>query len=143
MFIGEYIYTIDSKKRLAIPSKFRKELGKKAVVTRGLDNSLVIYSFQEWKKVAENLQKFPTFQQDSRGFTRIMFSGAAEVEFDKLGRILIPDYLKEYASLKKNIALIGISNKIEIWAKERWEVYKKTREKNYDQMAEKMESQSM
>ena len=128
MFIGEYTYTIDQKKRLAIPSKFRKTLGKKAVITRGLDNCLVIYPLEEWQKVAEKLQGLPSSQADSRGFVRIMLSGAVDVALDKLGRILIPDYLKKYASLKKEIAIIGLSNRIEVWDREKWEEYKQKTE---------------
>ncbi len=93
MFIGEYTYSIDEKKRLAIPAKFRRALGKKAVVTRGIDNCLVIYPMTEWKKLAEKLQGLPSTRVDARGFARIMLSGAVDVELDKMGRILIPDYL--------------------------------------------------
>jgi len=138
MFIGEYIYSIDNKKRLAIPSKFRPSLGKKAVITRGLDNSLVIYSLEEWQKVAKKLENLPNSQADSRGFTRIMLSGATEVQLDKLGRILIPDYLKDYAFFKKGVAIIGLSNRIEIWAEERWQEYKQRMEKEVGDMAERL-----
>lgn len=138
MFIGEYIYTIDDKKRLAIPSKFRRDLGKRAVITRGLDNSLVVYPFDEWEKVAKKLEALPNSQTDARGFTRIMLSGAAEAQLDKLGRILIPDSLKDYALLKKNAALIGLSNRIEVWAEERWRGYKEKMEKEMGDMAERL-----
>ena len=138
MFIGEYTYSIDSKKRLAIPSKFRPYLGKKAVITKGLDNSLAIYPFKEWQRVAKKLESLPSSQVDARGFTRIVLSGASEVQLDKLGRILIPDYLKNYASFKKNVAIIGLSNKIEIWAEERWREYKDKMEKGVGDMAERL-----
>jgi mraZ protein len=101
MFIGEYTYSIDEKKRLAVPPKFRAELKKGAVITRGLDNCLFLYSREEWEKLAEKLSQMPLSRADARGFARIMLSGAMEVDFDNLGRILVPDYLKDYAKLKK------------------------------------------
>ena len=138
MFIGEYTYSIDEKKRLAIPVKFRRALGKKAVVTRGIDNCLVIYPMAEWKKLAEKLQGLPSTRVDARGFARIMLSGAVDVELDKMGRILIPDYLKEYASLKKNVAVLGLSNRIEVWDEKVWKAYKKRTEKEVGNMAERL-----
>jgi len=138
MFIGEYTYSIDEKKRLAIPAKFRRALGKKAVVTRGIDNCLVIYPMTEWKKLAEKLQGLPSTRVDARGFARIMLSGAVDVELDKMGRILIPDYLKEYASLKKNVAVLGLSNRIEVWDEKVWQAYKKRTEKEVGNMAERL-----
>ena len=138
MFIGEYIYSIDEKKRLAIPAKFRQALGKKAVLTRGIDSCLVIYSLLEWEKIAKKLENLPTSQIDARGFARIMLSGATDVKIDKLGRILIPDYLKNYALLKKSVAILGISNRIEVWDRTRWEEYKKKGEQSVGDMAEKL-----
>ncbi len=139
MFIGEYVFTIDEKKRVSIPVKFRKELGKKAVITRGLDNCLVLYPLKVWEKVAKKLESLPLSKPDARAFARILLSGAVNVELDKLGRILIPDYLKEFAQLKKNVVLLGLSNRIEIWAKELWQEYKQKREKEIENMAEKLE----
>jgi MraZ protein len=100
-FYGEYTYSIDEKKRLAIPPKFRKILGKKAVITKGLDQCLFLYPAKEWGILAKKLSKLPLSQSDARGFARLMLTGAMEVELDNLGRILIPDYLKEYAKLEK------------------------------------------
>ncbi len=138
MFIGEYSYLIDEKKRLAIPAKFRQVLGKKAVLTRGLDNCLVIYPLREWEKLAEKLESLPTGKIDARGFIRIMLSGATDIALDKLGRILIPDHLKKYALLKKNVTIIGLSNRIEIWDKRMWQEYKEKREKTVSEMAEQL-----
>lgn len=138
MFIGEYKHTIDNKKRLAIPSKFRKELEAKAVITRGLDHCLVIYPIKEWDKMAKKLESLPTSQIEARNFARIMLSGASEVELDKLGRILVPDFLKNYAALKKNVAVLGISNRIEIWDEEKWQEYKTKTEMVVGDMAEKL-----
>jgi len=101
MFIGEYTYSIDEKKRLAVPPKFRAKLKRGAVITRGLDSCLFLYSREEWEKLAEKLSQMPLSRADARGFARIMLSGAMEVDFDNLGRILVPDYLKDYAKLKK------------------------------------------
>jgi len=138
MFIGEYIYSIDQKKRLAIPAKFRQALGKKAVLTRGLDNCLVIYPLKEWQKLSQKLESLPAGKIDARGFIRIMLSGAVDITLDKLGRVLVPDPLKKYAFLKKNVAIIGLSNRIEIWDKKRWETYKEKREKTVGEMAEQL-----
>jgi len=138
MFIGEYIYSIDEKKRLAIPAKFRQALGKKAVLTRGLDNCLVIYPLKEWQELSQKLESLPTGKIDARGFIRIMLSGAVDITLDKLGRILLPDHLKKYASLEKNVVVIGLSNRIEIWDEKRWREYKEEREKVVGEMAEQL-----
>ncbi|MBU0476848.1 division/cell wall cluster transcriptional repressor MraZ [Patescibacteria group bacterium] len=138
MFIGEYIYSIDDKKRLGIPVKFRKTLGKLSVVTRGLDNCLVIYPLVEWEKMAKKLESLPSSQVDARRFARIMLAGACDVGLDKSGRILIPDYLKSYAFLKKSVAILGLSNRIEIWDEERWQNYKKKTEQVVGDIAEKL-----
>lgn len=138
MFIGEYIHTIDHKRRLAIPSKFRKNLGEKAVIAQGLDNCLVVYPLPEWDKKASKLENLPDGQINARSFTRIMLSGATEVEFDTLGRILIPEHLRKYAFLKKNIAVLGLSNRIEIWDKEKWDEYKTGAEKTVGEMAQQL-----
>ena len=100
MFSGEYTYLIDEKKRLAVPSKFRQLLGKKAVITRGLDQCLFLYPLTEWSKLAKKISQLPLAQADARSFARLMLGGAMEVKFDNLGRILIPDYLKNYSGLK-------------------------------------------
>lgn len=139
MLIGEYIYTIDQKKRIAIPSKMRKVLGKRVVITTGLDNCLVIYPLQEWQKLTKKLENLPNGQVDARGLVRIMLSGAVDVEFDKLGRILIPDYLKNYAFLKKNVAILGLSNRIEIWDEKKWKEYKKKTEKEIGDIASRLQ----
>lgn len=139
MFIGEYLYNIDQKKRISIPSKFRKELGKKAIITRGLDNCLVVYPVEEWRKLTKKLESLPNGQIDARGFARIMLSGAVDVELDKLGRILIPDYLKNFAFFKKQVAVLGLSNRIEIWDKKYWEDYKQKTEKEIGDMASRLQ----
>jgi MraZ protein len=139
MLIGEYRYTLDSKKRLAIPAKFRAELGKKVVITKGLENCLVIYPVKEWKILSEKLSQLPSSRLDARGFARIMLAGAVDVDLDKAGRILIPQYLKKYAVLKKNVVLLGLSNRIEIWDEARWLKYREKTEKGIGDMAERLE----
>ncbi|XOB40940.1 MAG: division/cell wall cluster transcriptional repressor MraZ [Candidatus Nealsonbacteria bacterium] len=139
MFIGEYSYTIDHKKRLAIPSKFRNSLGRKAIVTKGIDTCLVVYPTTEWSKLAKKLENLPTSKIDARGFVRIMLAGAVDINLDKLGRILIPDYLKKYAGLKKEVVILGLSNRIEVWDKTKWNTYKQKTEKDVGDMASKLE----
>jgi len=138
MLIGEYKHTIDPKKRLSIPIKLRKEVGEKVVLTRGLDNCLFLFSLKEWEPLAEKLGKLPFGQQDTRGFVRLLLSGASEVELDQLGRVLIPDFLKDYAFLKRTVIVAGLFNRLEIWDEERWRAYKENLEKNNDRIAEKL-----
>ena len=138
MFIGEYSYIIDHKKRVAIPSKFRKALGKKAIVTKGIDKCLTVYTLNEWEKVAKKLGDLPSSRVNVRGFVRVMLSGAVDITLDKLGRILIPDYLKEYAGLEKEVVVVGLSNKIEIWNNVDWKSYKDKTEKEIGDMAQEL-----
>ncbi len=138
MFIGEYQHTIDPKKRLAVPSKFRGELKNKVVVTRGLDKCLFVYPQKIWEEIAGKLGTLPVGERDTRSFIRLMLAGAADAEVDKQGRILIPDYLKSYAELKKNVIIAGIFNRLEIWDETKWKVYKKNAEKNTDEIAEQL-----
>ncbi len=138
MFLGEYTYTIDTKKRLSIPTKFRGILGKKAIITRGLDNCLFLYPSKEWGKLAKKLSQLPLSQADARGFVRIMLAGAMEVNLDQFGRILIPDYLKKYASLKRKTVVAGLYNRIEIWDEQKWNLYKQKIEKGAGDIAERL-----
>jgi MraZ protein len=137
-FFGEYQYSIDEKKRLAIPQKFRKILGKKAVITRGLDQCLFLYSAKEWQSLAKKLSQLPLSQSDARGFARLMLTGAMEVVFDDLGRILVPDYLKEYASLTKKTVVAGVYDRVEIWDENKWQDYKVKTEKEVGDIAERL-----
>lgn len=138
MLIGEYTHRLDPKKRLAIPAKFRKDLGNKAVITKGLDQCLVLYPLTEWEKVAESLGRLPTGQSENRSFVRDIFSGATDVEIDSLGRILIPDYLKKFAELREKVAVVGVYKRIEIWDEKKWEEYKGRIETQTDILAEKL-----
>ena len=138
MLIGEYKHTLDPKKRLSLPSKWRKELGKKLVVTRGLDNCLFVYPISEWKKITEKVAELPLGQADTRSFNRFFLSGAVEVEVDSVGRILVPDFLKDFGKLDSKVVLAGIHSRIEIWDEERWETYKHAIEQEADSLAEKL-----
>jgi len=138
MLIGEYNYSIDAKKRLAIPSKLRKEFSEGLIITRGLDSCLFLFPKNEWQKFVDKLSALPLGQSDIRNFVRFMLSGAQEVELDGLGRILIPDYLKNYATLNKKIVVIGALNRLEIWDDSKWNQYKNNIEKDGDKIAEKL-----
>ena len=138
MFIGEYTYSIDEKKRLASPPKFRQLLGRKAFITRGLDQCLFLYSMKAWESLAEKLSKLPLAQADARGFARLMLAGAMEVNFENLGRILVPDYLKEYGQLGKKVVIAGVYNRIEIWDELKWKEYQKKTEKEVGDIAERL-----
>lgn len=138
MFIGEYSYSIDEKKRLAVPQKFRQILGNKAIITKGLDQCLFLFSVKEWGSLAKKLSQMPLAQADARGFARLMLTGAMEVKFDNLGRILIPDYLKNYAFLNKKIVIAGVFNRAEIWDEKIWREYQLKTEKEVGDIAERL-----
>ncbi|MFH1454985.1 MAG: division/cell wall cluster transcriptional repressor MraZ [bacterium] len=138
MLIGEYIHTLDDKKRVSLPVKFRKEVGKKIIVTAGLDNCLWIFTLAQWKKISEKLSNFSMLQADNRSFNRYMFGSATEVEVDTIGRILLPEFLVSRASLKNKIAVVGVQDRIEIWNESAWREYKDVVEKKADQLAEKL-----
>lgn len=121
MFMGEYNHTIDAKGRLIIPSKFREALGDTFVVTKGLDGCLFVYDNVEWNVFEEKLKSLPITNKDARQFARFFLAGAAEVEVDKQGRILVPNVLREFAELNKDVVLIGVASRIEIWSRERFE----------------------
>jgi len=113
-------------------------LGEGAVLTRGLDNCLFVFTLKQWEQLADKLSNLPMSQQKTRAFGRLLLSGAVEVEFDGLGRILIPEYLKNYAGLKKEAVITGVHNRLEIWDSKKWETYKANIEKNSDEIAEKL-----
>jgi MraZ protein len=138
MLIGEFKHTLDDKKRISLPIKFRKELGKKVIVTRGLDNCLFMYRIQEWNTIAGKLGGLGMGQSDTRGFNRFMLAGASEVAVDSVGRILIPDHLREFANVEGQVIFAGVHNRVEIWNHDAWEAYKKNVLKDADTMAEKL-----
>ena len=136
MLIGEHLHTLDPKKRLSLPAKFRKELGKKVVVTRGLDQCLFMYSLGAWREIMQRLEKLPVGQSNTRGITRFILAGATEAEVDEAGRILLPEYLKEFAGLKQSVVLAGVADRVEIWDEVLWQGYKTKIEKGAEGMAE-------
>ena len=121
MFMGEYNHTVDEKGRLIIPAKFREELGSEFVIAKGLDDCLFVYNNTEWKALEDKLRALPLTNKNARTFARFMLGGAATVELDKQGRILIPQVLRTFATLDKEIVLVGIANRIEIWNKAKWD----------------------
>lgn len=137
MFIGEYQHAIDPKNRIIIPSKLRDGFGNTFVMTKGLDGCLYGYTLEEWGKLEEKLKALPLTNKDARAFSRFFFSGATEIEIDKQGRALIPQSLMQYALIVKEIITIGVSNRIEIWSKEKWNSYNE-QNIDYDEIAEKM-----
>ncbi len=138
MFIGEYNHNLDDKGRLAIPAKFRGALKKGAVVTRGIDNCLFLYTQEEWNKLAEKLANLPISQANTRAFSRLMLAGAMDVSLDKQGRVILPDYLRKYASVDKKVIIAGLYNRLEIWDEETWIKYKTGTEKTSEAIAEQM-----
>ena len=121
MFIGEYNHTIDAKGRLIIPSRFREVLGDEFVVTKGMDGCLFVFDNPEWQAFEEKLHKLPMIDKGARQFTRFFLAGAASVEVDKQGRILLPAVLREFAGITKDAVLVGVGSRVEIWSKDRWE----------------------
>jgi len=123
VFMGEYSHTIDNKGRLIFPAKFRDELGEVFIATKGLDNCLFVYTRSEWAILEEKLKKLPLAKPEARAFVRFFFSGAAELDCDKQGRVLLPTNLREHARLDKDVVVIGVSTRIEVWDKVAWDEY--------------------
>ncbi|MFH0831143.1 MAG: division/cell wall cluster transcriptional repressor MraZ [Parcubacteria group bacterium] len=138
VFIGEYQHSIDIKGRLAVPAKFRARLAKGAVVTRGLDQSLFLYAMNEWQQLAERLSKLSIAKANTRAFARLMLAGAMDVQVDRQGRIIIPEYLRAYAKIGKQVVLAGLYSRIEIWDKATWERYTASTEKKSTDIAEQL-----
>lgn len=138
MFIGEYSHSIDEKGRLAVPAKFRVELEEGAVVTRGLDNCLFIYTSQEWNSLATRISQLPISQANTRAFSRLMLAGAMDAQVDKQGRIMVPDYLRSYAKLKKKVVIAGLYNRLEVWDADVWADYKYHTEEESGEIAEQL-----
>lgn len=140
MFMGEYNHTIDVKGRLIVPAKFREILGDNFIVTKGLDGCLFVYPNDEWTRFEEKLKSLPLTNKNARQFTRFFLAGAAACEVDKQGRILLPQVLREFASLEKDVVLVGVASRIEIWSRERWDESMNTYDGDMDEVAENMES---
>jgi len=140
MWYGEYLHSLDEKNRLVLPSKFRQEIKKENIkrfyLTRGLDTCLFMLAEEDWKRLEDKFSSLSFTKQQARSFNRLYFSGAVEVAPDSQGRVLIPDYLKEFAQIKRDIVIIGVSDRMEIWAKSIWTKFYETNRKNFEEMAE-------
>jgi MraZ protein len=142
MFYGEYVHSIDRKGRLILPAKFREaakgNFVEKFFVTRGLDTCLFMFSEEEWKTQEGKFKSISFTKQEARVFNRLYFSGAVEVVPDKQGRILLPQYLKDFAEIKRDVVVVGVSNRIEIWSQDKWEEFYGNSKQSFEQIAEKL-----
>lgn len=139
VFLGEFQHALDDKGRLIIPARFRDGLGERFIVTRGLDQCLFAYPEAEWQVLESRLKSLPLTKADARAFVRFLFSGAYECEPDRQGRIMLPAGLRQYAGLEKDVAVIGVSTRVEIWAAERWAGYVAKAGESFGQIAENLE----
>lgn len=138
MFIGEYHHSIDDKSRMAVPAKFRDALKHGAVVTKGLDECLVVYPQAQWQALADKVSQLPMSQANSRAFSRFLLSGAMDVELDKQGRMLLPDYLRQYAKMGRKVIVVGLHTRLEIWDEKQWEAYRAKTEQASIEIAEQL-----
>lgn len=138
MFIGEYSLSMDNKGRMAVPAKFRANLGSGAVLTRGLDRSLFLYPKAQWDDIAKKLAALPISQSNSRAFARLMLAGAWDIEIDKQGRMMVPDYLRKFAGITKKVVVAGLYDRLEIWNEEEWQQYKANTERESSSIAQSL-----
>ncbi|HOX54515.1 MAG: division/cell wall cluster transcriptional repressor MraZ [Candidatus Omnitrophica bacterium] len=142
MFYGEYLHTLDRKGRIILPSKFRDaakaNFVEKFYLTRGLDKCLFMFAEEEWKLQEQKFRTMSFTKQESRKFNRIYFSGAVEIIPDKQGRILVPQYLKDFAGIRRDVIIIGVSNRIEIWSKDSWGEFYNSSKESFEDIAEKL-----
>lgn len=138
VFMGEYQHTMDTKGRLFMPARFREELGMRFILTKGLDQCLFVFPMQEWTLLEQKLRSLPVTMKEARAFSRFLFAGATDCELDKQGRILIPAHLRDYAGLEKEAMVIGVSSRVEVWAKEAWQTYNEESLNSLEDIAEKV-----
>ncbi|MCY0881299.1 MAG: division/cell wall cluster transcriptional repressor MraZ [Firmicutes bacterium] len=138
MLMGEYSHALDDKGRFIIPARLREDLQSPFVMTKGLDGCLFLYPMDEWQKIEERLKALSVTKADARAFSRLFLAGAQEIEVDKQFRVTVPPRLREFALVQKNIALIGVGNRVELWAQERWETYQEQAQGGYETLAENM-----
>ncbi|MDO5041130.1 MAG: division/cell wall cluster transcriptional repressor MraZ [Peptoniphilus sp.] len=138
MLIGEFNHSIDSKGRVIIPSKFREDLQGQFVMTKGLDHCLFVYPMEEWKKITDKIKELPMTSGPVRSFVRTFFSGAQDQILDKQGRVIIPQNLRDHANIDKDVVIIGLNTRVEIWAVEEWDSYQEEEALSYEDMAEKL-----
>ncbi|WP_237036454.1 division/cell wall cluster transcriptional repressor MraZ [Mediannikoviicoccus vaginalis] len=138
MFIGEYQHNLDTKGRITMPSKFREELGKTFYITKGMDGCLFVFPEDQWIEMDKKINALRLSRKDARGIARLFYAGAIDVSLDKMGRVLLPGNLRQYASLEKEAIIIGVSSRVEIWDKDRWQSYNNDDDFNYDMLTESM-----
>ncbi len=138
MFTGEFQHSLDAKGRVIMPARLREGLGERFVVTRGLDQCLFAYPMEEWTRLEQKMKQLPFTKGDYRAFARLFFSGAMEVEADKQGRILIPQNLRDHAGIEKEVMIIGVSDRVEVWSEQAWKEYFNNMNSNFEQLAEKL-----
>ena len=143
MFMGEYHHSIDDKKRLIIPAKFREQLGDEFIITRGIENCLFAYPIKNWEKIFQKLETLPFTKKDARQFIRFFLSGATTVEFDKQGRVNIAQPLIDYAKIQKDCVIIGTSDRLEIWSSEAWDEFFNSTKDNMSDIAENLFEESV
>ncbi|NPV91495.1 MAG: division/cell wall cluster transcriptional repressor MraZ [Firmicutes bacterium] len=136
MFIGSFNHSLDSKGRLFIPSRLREDLGERFIATKGLDRCLFLYPLSEWEIIDKKMRDLPFTKADTRAFVRMFYSGASECEVDKQGRILLPQNLRDFARITKDVVITGVSSRAEVWAKEEWDRFNQEAEAAYESMAE-------
>ena len=138
MFLGQYEHSLDEKSRIIMPAKFREDLGESFIITFGLDKCLFVYPMEEWERLSLNLQELPLGKKDTRAFKRTLASRALVGSFDQPGRVVIAKYLRDYAAIEKNVVIIGVFERIEIWDVKRWENYSRETEQSYEEIAERI-----
>lgn len=138
MFIGEFNHTVDVKGRINIPAKFREQLNETFFITKGLDECLFVFPEDEWRMFEDKLKGLPLTNKSARAFVRLFFAGATECSFDKQGRIIVPGNLREYAHLEKDVKVIGVGTRVEVWSNQTWESYSNPENISYDEIAEQM-----
>ncbi|MGE5673818.1 MAG: division/cell wall cluster transcriptional repressor MraZ [Mycobacterium leprae] len=138
MFMGEFQHNVDAKGRLIIPAKLRDGLGERFIATKGLEGCLFVYPTTEWEAISERMRTLPVTSVDARAFTRLFFSGATECELDPQGRILLAANLRDYAKIDRDVVIVGVSTRVEIWSAERWAEYSQKAEESYGEIAEKL-----
>lgn len=138
MFMGEFQHTVDTKGRLIIPAKLREGLGERFVITKGLENCLFAFPLKEWETFGEKLRSLPLASTAARAFTRLFFSGATECEIDPQGRILLATNLRQFAGIEKDVVIVGVSSRVEIWSSARWAEYCQKAEESFADTAEQL-----
>ncbi len=138
MFLGEHQHALDTKGRLTIPARFREKLGERFVATKGFDNCIFLYPIDEWQIIEGKLRNLPMTRADTRSFVRFFFSGASEMELDKQGRIVLPSSLRDHAEVDKELYIIGVGQRVEIWAAQLWEQYSQKAVKDFEVLAESL-----